>query len=139
MIHKYYSFYLVLLLIGCNQPSNFLDDHFRKLEHESPHLLIDKFKRLPFDSAIILNDRFSEIFVKAANTVMSDSAEAKAFREYFKKNNIQLLGRQDKWTIVAAFHKYLNGEKYEIYDLWQEMIKFSNEEYERRYPPPSKN
>lgn len=136
MIFKKYFFYLLIVIISsCRQPT-YLEEHFDELQQLSPPMLIQEFKQMPLDSAIINNERFSEIFVVTANVILSDSLKQNALKTYLKSNNIDLLGRQDKWTIVAAFHKYLNNEKFEIYELWQEMVKFSNSEYEKQYPKP---
>lgn len=127
---------LIIIIISCKQQPTDLEKHFDELRQMSPPMMIQEFKQMPLDSAVINNERFNEIFVATANLILMDSLKKDALEIYFKSNNIDLLGRQDKWTIVAAFHKFLNNEKYEIYELWEEMVKLSNSEYEKQFPNP---
>lgn len=138
MANKTLTYFLIFFIFSCCHNTSYLEVHFQELHRMSPPKLIEEFKQMPFDSAIIHNERFNEIFVKNAKVILSDSAKAYALSEYFKNNNIQLLGRQDKWTVIAAFHKYLNNEKYDILELWEAMSKLSNKEYEKQYPKPQK-
>jgi hypothetical protein len=129
-----YFFIVIVLMFGCKNDTEVLDNHFAKLKQQSPPQSVLKFKQLPLDSAVLFSDSFNDIFEDTSIKILSDSDESKAFYDFFKDRNIPLLGRQDKWTIVAAFHYYLNGKKYNINKIWNEMKEFSNKEYEKQYP-----
>lgn len=133
---KILSFILIIFLVNCNNNEDYLVTYFERLEVNSSERVIEKFRKTSLQSAVINNAEYDEIFIAASNKILSDTVELVKFKKYFKEHNIDLIGRQDKWLVIAAFHKYLNGEKYQIYDLWNEMSKLSNEEYEKEFPAP---
>ena len=122
---------LILTLVCCKNNETWLDSFFEQLEKECSEEIIDKFRNAPFEDAVINNFEFNEIFVKGTNALLSDKGMSDKFKAYFAQHDIQLIGRQDKWVVIAAFHKFLNEENYQIEQLWTEMAELSNKEYER--------
>lgn len=130
-------FVFLLLSLSCQKNSDFpLNSHFEKLKEESPDSVIIQFKTAPLDSAVINYDRYPEIFSDAASVVLQDSAQLVLFENYFKENGIDLKYKQDLYTIVAAFHKWLNSKTINIKKLHQEMIDMSNQFNEKKYGKP---
>jgi hypothetical protein len=128
----------IFLSLSCQRNSDFpLRQHFKSLKENSPENVIKQFKTTPIDSAIINYDKFPEIFSDAASIVFQDSAQVVLFENYFKENGIDLEHKQDLYTIVAAFHKWLNNEKINIIKLHQEVIEMSNDFNEKRYGKPN--
>jgi hypothetical protein len=144
--NSFYMFYkdflsiliFIFLNLSCQRNSDFpLRQHFLNLKEYSPKNVIKQFQTTPLDSAVINYDKFPEIFSDAASIVFRDSAQVVLFENYFKENGIDLEYKQDLYTIVAAFHKWLNNEKINIKKLHQEMIEMSNEFNEKRYGKPN--
>ena len=130
-----YSFISILIIfsfvyIGCKQNYGDLDTTFELLEKYSPDYLVKEFKNSDLDSVIINNSKYNLIFIDAANKVMGDSLSASNVKMVFKNYGIDLVGKQVKWTIVAAFHKYLNKDPYNIPQLLDQMIEMSDSIYE---------
>ncbi len=119
----------ILLFLGsisCNNKGIYLNDFFEQLEIKSPKEVLKEFKDSSLDSVILNNRRYDAIWVETAGIILADSTEAAHFNEFLKLNNLEY-GDQSKWTIIAAFHKYLHGEPYQIPELLDQMNNLSNE------------
>lgn len=126
----------LLLSISCQNNNNFpLGPFFKALEANSPKDVLVQFKNAPFDSVIIHYDNYPEIFTDAASIVFQDSSQVRLFEDYCK-NNLSLTYMPDFYTIVGAFHRWLNNKPIEIEQLRQEMIEISNNLTEEKHRKP---
>lgn len=117
---------IIILTLGCKSEENYLDKLFSKIERASPKPIIDKFKYSSLDSILSNLDKYDTIFVESVNIVFSDTLENKKFEKYLVDNNIPKDGLQIKMAFVAAFHNKLNGKAYDINDLIEKMIIYSD-------------
>jgi hypothetical protein len=121
-------FVCLFFLLGCQSENRFpLDRFFTDLETHSPQAVLIQFKNIPLDSAVLNHKEYSEIFVEAASVVLRDSSQMLLFENYCEDNEISLTYEADLYTIVAAFHKWLNNEAINIKHLRLEMIKMADE------------
>ena len=116
--------------LGCKQNYGELDTTFKLIEKNSPNYLIKEFKNSDLDSVIIYNSKYNLILVDAVNKVMKDSIVLSNVKSIFETHEIPLVGKEVKWTFIAAFHKYLNKDTYNIPQLLDRMIEMSDSIYE---------
>lgn len=124
MYAKIIGFQLLLIFTGCIKKENYIDTFFENMEAHSSKEIIEQFKNSSLEDVVINDFEYDEIFVKASNIVLSNKKEAYRFQDFFKNHNIPLLGRQDKWLVMAAFHKYLNKENIKLINCGKKWLSF---------------
>lgn len=126
-LSMFFRIIIVLFIFSCQKNESFeLDLFFKGLKNNSPEHVIYDFRNSSINSVISNKQNYDVIFEDAATVVLKDSLQVLRFEKFCMKNDLSLNYKHDMYTIIVAFHYWLNNKKIDIEDIKLEMLRRVN-------------